>query len=261
SWPKFPSFFHFHHFHFHQSAATGVLGEPVEGNKYAIVIGISDYPETANDLQYADDDAQLVASILENQYSFNPANIYTFINASATAPAIYNQVEELKNKINPDDELVFYFSGHGARGIANDGDNEIIDEAIVVNNKDNSNVEYLWDGQLKQWFDNFPTSRLAFVFDSCLAGGMTDLAADGRVISMATRESGLFDSATEGQQWGGGHGEFTYYFFIQGIEKSRADLNSKNGIVSNEEAFDYAKSNCQSDRPTISDQFENDLVW
>ena len=35
-----------------QQAATGILGEPVSGNKYAIVIGIADYPGTGNDLKY-----------------------------------------------------------------------------------------------------------------------------------------------------------------------------------------------------------------
>ena len=27
-----------------------------------------------------------------------------------------------------------------------------------------------------------------------------------------------------------------------------------------EEAFDYAKANCENDKPTISDNFENDLL-
>jgi len=37
-----------------KNASTGVLGELVEGNKYAIVIGISDYPGDENDLKYAE---------------------------------------------------------------------------------------------------------------------------------------------------------------------------------------------------------------
>ena len=39
------------------AAATGTLGEPCTGSKYAMVIGISDYPGSINDLDYCDDDA------------------------------------------------------------------------------------------------------------------------------------------------------------------------------------------------------------
>ena len=42
-----------------RQAATGDLGEQLgtAANRYAIIIGISDYPGTVNDLQYCDDDA------------------------------------------------------------------------------------------------------------------------------------------------------------------------------------------------------------
>jgi hypothetical protein len=47
------------------------------------------------------------------------------------------------------------------------------------------------DGQLRDWFAGFETQRIIFIFDSCLAGGMTDLQAPGRVINMACSESGV----------------------------------------------------------------------
>ncbi len=245
--------------------ATGILGEELKGNKYAIIIGISNYPGTEMDLKYADDDARIVKEILESQYNFPSENIFSFIDegngaddsqpTQATAQNIFDKINDLKVKLNPDDELVFFFSGHGARGQANDGDSEFIDEAIVVHNGQD-NV-YIWDGQLKDWFNDFPTNRIVFVFDSCLSGGMTDLSAPGRIINMATQELGLYDNAVELDDLG--HGEFTYYFFIKAIKEKLGDVTPADGVVSCEEAFDYVNTNSIYDKPSIIDRFENDL--
>src|SRR4030043_1888633 len=37
-------------------AATGVLGAPCTGTKYAVIVGISDYPGTSTALQFCDED-------------------------------------------------------------------------------------------------------------------------------------------------------------------------------------------------------------
>lgn len=244
-----------------EGAATGVLGEPAQGNKYAIVIGISDYPGEENDLKYADDDALAMRDVLVSVYGFPSENIKLLLDMNATANAIFSAVNEIKEKETAGDEVVFFFSGHGARGIAADGDGEVIDEAIVAH--DGRDLVYIWDGQLANWFSEFDTTRIVFIFDCCLAGGMTDLAASGRIVNMATTERGL---AYEIESLG--HGEFTYYFVVLGMGEGEADAYDHDGDgslgessdVVVEEAFDYAKANCENDKPTISDNFENDLL-
>ena len=72
----------------------------------------------------------------------------------------------------------------------------------------------------------------------------------------------------EGAAWGGGHGQFTYYFAEAGIESGLAGKYDYNGDgilyqakdVSVEEAFDYANANCKSQTPTIADGFDKDLL-
>ncbi len=235
-----------------KQASTGVLGELCKGEKYAIIIGISDYPGDENDLRYADDDAVDVYNTLVNVYRFSSDNIYLLIDRDATIDNITAAIEDVKGKAQTGDEVVFFFSGHGARGIADDGDREKIDEAIVVH--DGSNLVYLWDGDLKQLFSGFSTSRIFSAFDSCLAGGMTDLKATGRVIAMASTENGYSYEIPTLE-----NGEFTYYFFEQGMH-GLADNHPQDGNVTVEEAFDYTKASCDLDRPTISDSFENDLL-
>lgn len=237
-----------------KGAATGILGALCTGNKYAIGIGISDYPGTSSDLSYCDDDAISFSQILQADYGFDPNNINLIIDGNATYSAIVNAIKNFKETLTCNDELVFFFSGHGAKGKADDGDSEAVDESIVIWG-DDGNFGYLWDGELKKLFEGFPTSRIIFVFDSCLSGGMTDLAASGRVINMACSESGVsyeFDSLR--------HGQFTYYFAIEGMNQKKADTNRQDSYVTDEEAFDYAVSKCVYQKPTISDSFAYDLL-
>lgn len=243
-----------------RQAATGILGTIVTGEKYAIVIGISDYAGDANDLEYADDDALDMVNVLTTVYGYNPKNIRLLISDykknNATNTDITNAINWLKDSAEEVDEVVFFYSGHGARGKANDGDKEAIDEAIVP--WECTAESLIWDGQLATLFSDVAASRIIFIFDSCYAGGMTDLAAAGRIVVMACAESSLsyeFESVQNGQ--------FTYYFADQGMLHEYADVIdhiSGQADVTVEEAFDYAKANCKYQTPVLSDSFANDLL-
>lgn len=250
------------------SYATGFLGQPLPegGIRYAIVIGIANYPGTANDLKYPDEDANAMFNALTNNYGFLPENIRLLIDAgngidetpptNATAQNIEDAILEIKGLATANDEVVFFYSGHGGTGIADDGDAEKKDESIIVH--DGQKAVHFWDGQLATLFSGFKTDRIVFIFDSCVAGGMIDLAGTGRVINMATEESGRFNTAYEFDSLG--YGEFTYYFAVEGISKGLADTNLSDGKITVEEAFDYTKANIGYDHPTISDKFDNDLL-
>jgi len=118
--------------------ATGILGilpPTPPNNKWVVIIGISDYDGTANDIQYADDDAKDMLNTLIEIYGFERKNILLLISDyktnNATREHIVNAIEWLSSNEKAGDEVVFFYSGHGARGKANDGDKESIDEAIV----------------------------------------------------------------------------------------------------------------------------------
>jgi len=238
------------------SAATGIVGEPVQGKKYAVVVGINDYPGLSSDLQYTVADAKEMYDVLTSTYGFSGGNVTKLTDTAATRTAIYNAVNAVKGQAVAGDEVVFFFSGHGAKGKANDYDRNNIDQSIVVNNEDGS-WGYIWDGELVQWFSDFEATRIVFIFDSCLAGGMSVLKASGRVVNMACTANGL---SYEGASWGGGHGQFTYYFAEEGMRMALADVRPPDKKVTVEEAFDYAKANCIYQTPTIADGFTNDLL-
>jgi hypothetical protein len=247
--------------------ATGTLGAlpPPPEQRWAIIIGISDYAGTANDIQYADDDAKDMLNALVNVYGYYRDHILLLISdyttKNATKSDIINAIYWLRNNEGAKDEVVFFYSGHGARGRANDGDNEAIDEAIVPYECTADSL--IWDGELKELFKDFDTSRIIFIFDSCYAGGMTDLKANGRIVVMASTENGL---SYEGDDWQ--NGVFTYYFVDKGVFQGFANTHDYSEVEGDEpatieEAFDYAKANVPSivpQTPTIIDLFKNDLL-
>lgn len=235
------------------------MGDSVSGSRYAVVVGISDYPGEANDLNYCDDDAREMYDALISVYGFDPSNVALLTDLDATRAAILSAIEGIPTDAG---EIVFFFSGHGMSGIAEDWDKERIDEAIVVH--DGTDIVPIWDGELKSAFSGFATSRIIFAFDTCLAGGMKkDLEAPGRVIAMATTER---DYAYESSAWE--NGEFSYYFVDLGTLQGNANIHDYDGDgdlkeqeqVTVEEAFDYAKANCSLDKPTVGDSFDDDLL-
>jgi len=240
-------------------AATGELGEGASGKKFAIVVGISNYPGTANDLEYCDDDARDMIAAL-NGYGFD--SITPFIDSEdsskmvATRTNIITAIEDLAGQVYLGDEVVFFFSGHGGRGRADDYDSEKIDECIWVH--DSGSLVPIWDGELAALFQNFDTDRIVFIFDSCYAGGMNDLKAAGRIVAMASTENSLSYELSNL-----GNGEFTYNMIEQGMISHLADkYDSIKGYydVTIEEAWDYAKLNCRYDSITLSDSFTGDLL-
>ena len=236
------------------TSATGILGEPVQGKKYAIVVGINDYPGTGSDLLYTVADANEMKNVLLNTYKFDKVILLT--DSGATKTTIYNAVNTIKHDAKSgDDEVVFFFSGHGAKGKADDYDKNNVDQAIVV--QENDKFAFIWDGELVQWFSNFTATRIVFIFDSCLSGGMSVLKAPERVVCMASTINGM---SLEGAAWGGGHGQFTYYFAEEGMQMALADVWPPDKKVTVEEAFDYANAKCKSQAPTIADGFTNDLL-
>ena len=239
------------------TATSGILGEPVQGKKYAIVIGINDYPGTGSDLQYTVADAREMTNVTLNTYKFD--NVIELTNTNATRTAIYEAINTIKGVAESGDEVVFFFSGHGAKGKADDDDKNNVDQSIVVQEVVQGTLQFafIWDGELVQWFSGFQTSRIIFVFDSCLAGGMAVLKAPGRVVCMASTINSM---SLEGAAWGGGHGQFTYYFAEEGMQMAKADVRPNDSQVTVEEAFDYANANCRSQTPTIADGFDKDLL-
>ena len=80
--------------------------------KYALVIGISDYEGTANDLTYCDEDADDWAARLQTE----GYTVTILKDLNATKSAIESAVATLVSQSIAGNEIGFVYSGHGSRG-------------------------------------------------------------------------------------------------------------------------------------------------
>ncbi|MGA8089137.1 MAG: caspase family protein [Terracidiphilus sp.] len=80
------------------------------GNFYALVIGINDYHAPLPRLKTPVNDAQAVGKVLEQSYGFK---VQYLLNADATRFNILDALAKLEGTLQPADNLVIYFAGHG----------------------------------------------------------------------------------------------------------------------------------------------------
>ncbi len=140
-----------------------------KGSKIALVVGISDYSGTSNDLQYADDDAiDWKARLQAEGYS-----VTALLDLNATKANIEAAINTLASQSIAGNEIAFVYSGHGSRG------------NIVT-----SDLYYINSTWFKTKFANATSTKMMFTFDACQIGAMaTDLNANGRVIAVASNKS------------------------------------------------------------------------
>ncbi|MEM2878482.1 MAG: caspase family protein [Candidatus Hadarchaeales archaeon] len=193
-------------------------------DRWAVVIGISDYRGRQYDLQYCDDDARDMYSYLLSR-GYPAGNIKLLLDGNATAKNIMAALDWLNSWEGPNSEVVIFYSGHGsAYDGYNDGDAEYTDEAIV-----SSDLYLILDGQLRQKLSTFSSTKITLVFDSCFSGGMDDLNGNGRVVVAACGEEEYSYDGTKEQK----NGVFSYYF----VGNEAAGLQKYNVV---ENAFAYA---------------------
>ncbi len=183
------------------TAADAFAVRPVQsdakGAKYALVVGISDYAGTANDLQYCDDDALDWKARLQTE----GYQVTALIDGQATGAAIQAAVADLVAHSIAGNEIAFTYSGHGSRG------------KIVT--ADLTYITAAWFGDM---FAGVGSTKIAFAFDACQIGLMaTELNANGRVIAVASDERRYSYDGDATMQ----NGVFTYYqmegFDLQGF--------------------------------------------
>lgn len=224
-------------------------GEVSIPRSYAVVVGVAKYRnlEEKHQLLYPERDAEAMFSILISPEggNFRAENVHKLIGDAATFENLRHELEEwLPSVVKPDDRVLIYFAGHGF----------VVDGAAYL-------APYDFDVR-DVARTAYPMARLGQVFgrdiqakwkvlltDSCHSGAITPeaevqtinrslLDLDTSVFSLtASRDR---ERSYESEEWGGGHGIFTYYV-VRGLE-GQADEN-RDGIVTADELAEYVRRN------------------
>lgn len=206
---------------------------------HAVIIGIERYRQQLPKADYAASDAGVMAKYAATALGYPEENIALLTNDSATKGDFEKYFDRwLPNRVEKDDEVFVYFSGHGSPNPKNgdaylvpfDGDPTYLDETGFP-------LKRLYAALAK-----LPAKKIIVTLDSCFsgAGGRSILSKGARPLVLKRAETAPAGitvlSASASEQISNtydeqGHGLFTY-FLLKGLKERGADLRS---------AFDYAK--------------------
>ena len=172
------------------ACALVVSAAAVQAAQYAYLVGICDYPTPVdargnplkdekgepidNDLRGCVNDVNAIQDLLTGKYNFSGSNIRKSLDKAATGKDFVANLKWMIESAKPGDDVVFYFSGHGAQ--IEDANAKEEDPADKINE-----ALVLADGTLvvDDLFDELKTVLVSrgvnatFVFDCCYSGGMS----------------------------------------------------------------------------------------
>jgi hypothetical protein len=132
------------------------------GNYHALVIGNNSYRQI-RPLKTAVHDAQEVAKVLRDQYGFNVTLL-----TNSTRYAMLNALNELRDKLTKDDNLLIYYAGHGQLDARNGRG-----YWLPVDADPNSSASWIANEALTSILDAMAVKQLLLVADSCYSGTLT----------------------------------------------------------------------------------------
>jgi len=141
----------------------------------ALLVGINEYPDPKNRLEGCANDVFLFSSVLQ-ECGFAPADIRVVLDERATAQGILQRLDWLLDGASAGDQLVFFYSGHGAQlpTYAPDEQVDHRDECLVPYDFDWSPERAITDNQIYELYSQLPyDSRFLMFLDCCHSGGMT----------------------------------------------------------------------------------------
>src|SRR5665213_1790170 len=148
-------------------------------NIYALVVGINAYAHV-NQLQGADNDAQLIANTL---HSLNAVDVRLLLDGQVTRDAIYRNFRALDAKASPGDWIVFTYAGHGSQEDERPPFRKPSgkDDVFILTNFQTDppeNGERIHDYEIKALLDEVPdTVKVLYVADAF--AGNADANHDG----------------------------------------------------------------------------------
>lgn len=213
------------------SQTLGELSKAADGYKKdvkALVIGISDY-QNIRSLNYAHRDAEEFAKFLQDNpfWKVNEGNIFLFTNENARQGDILMGLQWLMETTTADQEVIFYFSGHGdVENIEGEDQGFLLAYDAPKNN-------YPMGGTIAvSMLDSAFTElikrnvKINIIVDACksgqLAGGMTGTGHTNETLAAKwTSQTRILSAqpnqlSLEDEKWGNGRGVFSY-FLIRGM--------------------------------------------
>ncbi len=145
--------------------------------KHALLIGIQDYSKTSfNSLNGPINDIELTKGLLRERFGFQNKDFITLLDAQATHTGIEKAFKLLIGRVQADDFVYIFYSGHGSQTKDLNGDERSGRDQTWVSygartssdSQDKDNYDVL-DDEINAWLSALyaKTEKVVFVSDSC----------------------------------------------------------------------------------------------
>lgn len=234
--------------------------------KYALIVGITDYKDDRLDLRFSARDAEALYEKIQTPTcgAFRKDNILFLKDEDATTRNVTRALRSFLKKPKENDLVLLYFSCHGAPDpdrkenvylLTHDTEPKDIAGTALPMREINAALS-----------DNLRASKVVLFADTCHSASIgpalglkaENSAEQNAVVSRYSQKLGesrdgialltsseAAEVSREGERWGGGHGVFTH-FILEGVD-GKADNQPRDGIVSLGELFEFVRSNVQKE--------------
>jgi hypothetical protein len=143
--------------------------KPTIRTNHLLIIGIDEYSNGIAPLNNAVRDAQNYRDLIFHQYQFSKENTTCLFNKEANRANIIRVFSELLNRLGENDNLVFYYSGHGELGQIGNGK-----RGYWIPSDANLNQvwTYIPNDEINLLFKNSRAHHVFGIVDSCYAGAL-----------------------------------------------------------------------------------------
>jgi hypothetical protein len=235
---------------------------------WVVIVGVAAY-EHVKPLTYTKDDAYRMYAFYKSPEggSLPDRQITLLIDDDANRKNIMKAIRDTYSQAGKDDIIIFYFSGHGAKGAF------ITGEFNREDMEDDKGV--LWHDELQSVFEQSPAKYKYLIADACHAGSFTASASQQTETDSRDAFYQAFEQSKGGfvlllscmgdevslETRGVHQGVFSHYL-LRGL-KGEGDSN-KDRIVSVTELFDYVNANVKDftrgkQNPVISGNYDETL--
>ncbi|MFX1237074.1 MAG: caspase family protein, partial [Promethearchaeota archaeon] len=227
-------------------------------NRYALLVGINDYPLEIGVLKGPKNDIKLLGDVLQNYGQFQVE-----YNTSDDTNQLEKQISRFftRKELSSTDTLLFYFSGHG---ITYDGDFYFMTSS---SDWEIENVGSIISNKIYSWINNSKAKSSIIVLDCCNAGAfirgrqgiIEDAAEQLNILENqfelnSVKGTFIIASCLDGQNaredWKCQFYEKSFGFFtkafVDGITSGEAARSNDSEIITLNDAFEYAKNNLKT---------------
>jgi len=212
--------------------------------RHALVIGIDRYNDPAfPDLTYAVADAEGVARILVEKYSFEPDRVRLFRNSEANEENLEGALREWlcdPKSVGPNDLVVFFFAGHGVtESLGARGDRGYLVPAD--GRHDPAGGGYNWSSlidmrEMEGTSERIPAKHVLYILDCCFGGLATRRTSPPVAPGLRNRARQVLTAGSRDQTVAdsGGTGHSVFTDALLDALRGKADLDGDRVITVSE---------------------------